>query len=66
MHALRYVLAALRSPIEKAVGTFRVSYTGESGSHLVSCIMMLAEEKEAFQSPVVGVEKLVAPRGAQL
>jgi hypothetical protein len=25
-----------------------VSYTGESGSRLVSCIMMLAEEKETF------------------
>jgi hypothetical protein len=48
MHALRYIPAALRSPIEKVVGTFWVSYTGESGSRLVSCIMMLAEEKETF------------------
>jgi hypothetical protein len=48
MHALRYVPVALHSPIEKVVGMFRVSYIGESGSRLVSCIMMLAEEKEAF------------------
>jgi hypothetical protein len=40
------VSTASRSPNGNAVGAFWVRYIGESGSPLVSYVMMLAEEKE--------------------